>query len=101
MYKLQLGPRRAVAISDPHMIDEMLRARPEMFRRSANMDRIISEIGIKGVFNAEGDAWRPQRKLSVAALAQRHLRQLYPVHRDRGRQAEEALGAVRRGWGAA
>ena len=78
MYKLKMGPRRAVAISDPHMIDEMLRARPEMFRRSANMDRIISEIGIKGVFNAEGDAWRPQRKLSVAALAQRHLRQLYP-----------------------
>jgi cytochrome P450/nitrite reductase/ring-hydroxylating ferredoxin subunit len=78
IYKLQMGPRRAVAISDPHMINELLRARPENFRRSANMDRIISEIGITGVFNAEGDAWRPQRKLSVAALAQRNLRQLYP-----------------------
>jgi cytochrome P450/nitrite reductase/ring-hydroxylating ferredoxin subunit len=78
IYKLQMGPRRAVAISDQHMINELLRARPENFRRSANMDRIISEIGVKGVFNAEGDAWRPQRKLSVAALAQRNLRQLYP-----------------------
>jgi cytochrome P450 len=38
----------------------------------------LSEIGIRGVFNAEGEAWRPQRKLSVAALAQRNLRQLYP-----------------------
>jgi cytochrome P450/nitrite reductase/ring-hydroxylating ferredoxin subunit len=78
IYKLQMGPRRAVAISDPDMINESLRARPENFRRGSNMDRIISEIGIKGVFNAEGDAWRPQRKLSVAALAQRNLRQLYP-----------------------
>ena len=81
IYKLRMGPRRAVAISDPHMINEMLRARPEVFRRSANMDRIISEIGIKGVFNAEGDAWRPQRRLSVAALAQRNLRHLYPCIR--------------------
>jgi cytochrome P450 len=38
----------------------------------------LSEIGIRGVFNAEGEVWRPQRKLSVAALAQRNLRQLYP-----------------------
>jgi len=78
IYKLRMGPRKAVAISDPRMISEMLRARPETFRRSSHMDRVISEIGVKGVFNAEGDAWRSQRKLSVAALAQRHLRQLYP-----------------------
>jgi nitrite reductase/ring-hydroxylating ferredoxin subunit len=59
MYKLTLGPRRAVAVSDPHLINELLRARPETFRRSANMDRVISEIGIKGVFNAEGElSWK-------------------------------------------
>jgi cytochrome P450/nitrite reductase/ring-hydroxylating ferredoxin subunit len=81
IYRLMMGRRRAVAISDPHLINELLRARPETFRRSANMDRIISEVGIKGVFNAEGEAWRPQRKLSVAALAQRNLRQLYPCIR--------------------
>ena len=78
MYKFRLGPRQVVAISAPSLIDELLRSRPEVFRRSANMDAIISEIGIKGVFNAEGDAWRPQRKLAVAALAQRNLRHLYP-----------------------
>jgi cytochrome P450/nitrite reductase/ring-hydroxylating ferredoxin subunit len=78
IYKLQMGLQQAVVVSDRHMIEELLRARPENFRRSANMDRIISEMGINGVFNAEGDAWRPQRKLSVAALAQRNLRHLYP-----------------------
>ena len=63
---------------DPGLIEEALRARPEALRRDAKMDLILSEIGVRGVFNAEGEAWRPQRKLSVAALAQRNLRQLYP-----------------------
>ena len=70
--------RRVLATTDPALIEDVLRARPETFRRDANIDKILSEIGIRGVFNAEGEAWRPQRKLSVAALAQRNLRQLYP-----------------------
>jgi cytochrome P450 len=41
------------------------------------MAKVIHEMSIKGVFTAEGDAWRPQRRLSVAALAQRNLRGLY------------------------
>jgi cytochrome P450/nitrite reductase/ring-hydroxylating ferredoxin subunit len=78
VYQFRMGPRRIVATTDPALIEDALRARPETFRRSASMDRIITELGIRGVFNAEGEAWRPQRKLSVAALAQRNLRQLYP-----------------------
>ncbi|MBV8105000.1 MAG: cytochrome P450 [Hyphomicrobiales bacterium] len=73
-----MGSTRVVATSDPALIEEALRARPETFRRSAKTDLIMTEIGIRGVFNAEGEVWRPQRKLSVAALAQRNLRQLYP-----------------------
>jgi hypothetical protein len=59
IYKLRMGQRKAVAISDPHMVNELLRARPETFRRSAHLDRVISEIGVNGVFNAEGDAGAP------------------------------------------
>ncbi len=77
-FQFRLGPARAVATTDPALIEDVLRARPEIFRRGANMNRIMTEIGIRGVFNAEGEAWRPQRRLSVAALSQRNLRQLYP-----------------------
>jgi cytochrome P450/nitrite reductase/ring-hydroxylating ferredoxin subunit len=77
-YQLRMGLRRAVATADPAMIEYVLRARPEAFRRSATIDSILAEAGVRGVFNAEGDAWRQQRKLATAALAQRHLRQLYP-----------------------
>jgi cytochrome P450/nitrite reductase/ring-hydroxylating ferredoxin subunit len=78
LYQFRMRNHRIVATSDPDLIEEVLRARPETFRRGVKFDGILTELGIKGVFNAEGDAWRPQRKLAVAALAQRTLRQLYP-----------------------
>ena len=77
-YKIRVGRALTVVTSDPAAIDQVLRARPNVFRRESNQDRILSELGVKGVFNAEGDVWRPQRRLAVAALAQRHLRDLYP-----------------------
>ena len=78
VYAFRLGRARAIAVSDPRLINHVLRDRPEAFRRSSTLDRILVEIGIRGVFNAEGDVWRPQRKLTVAALSHRHLRQVYP-----------------------
>jgi cytochrome P450/nitrite reductase/ring-hydroxylating ferredoxin subunit len=77
-YQFWMGSRRIIATTDPALIEDVLRGRPETFRRPENMDRIISELGVKGVFNAEGEVWRAQRKLSVAALAQRNLHRLFP-----------------------
>jgi cytochrome P450/nitrite reductase/ring-hydroxylating ferredoxin subunit len=78
IYQFWMGRRRIVATSEPALLEDILRARPETFRRPENMDRILSELGVKGVFNAEGEVWRPQRKLSVAALAQRNIHRLFP-----------------------
>jgi cytochrome P450/nitrite reductase/ring-hydroxylating ferredoxin subunit len=77
-FRFWRGRTPVVVTSDAAMINEILRARPETFRRSARADATMSEMGIKGVFNAEGEAWRSQRKLAVSALAQRNLKQLYP-----------------------
>jgi cytochrome P450/nitrite reductase/ring-hydroxylating ferredoxin subunit len=95
-YRFRMGLRRAVATADPALIEYALRARPEAFRRSATIDSILSEAGVKGVFNAEGEAWRRQRKLATAGLAQRHLRQLYPSIRtvaERLKRRWEAEGS--------
>ena len=77
-FQFRAGSRTAFVTTDLGMIEEALKARPETFRRSQRTDQVLSEAGIKGVFNAEGKAWRPQRKLVVAALAQRHLKELFP-----------------------
>ncbi|MGH6834647.1 MAG: cytochrome P450 [Methylocella sp.] len=78
VYLFKTGLTRVVALSDPKWCDQVLRARPETFTRDSAVAPIFSEMGVEGVFSAEGDAWRPQRRLAMLALAQRHLRGLYP-----------------------
>jgi cytochrome P450/nitrite reductase/ring-hydroxylating ferredoxin subunit len=77
-FGFRIGPTQFFAITDPKWCEQVLRARPETFRRTSNLSKIFVELGVDGVFSADGEAWRPQRKLTVAALAQRHLRGLYP-----------------------
>ncbi len=93
-YQLRMGRKRAVATTEPALIEHVLRSRPECFRRSATIDGILSEAGVRGVFNAEGEAWRRQRKLATAALAQRHLRQLYPSIRTVAERLKTRLRVV-------
>jgi cytochrome P450/nitrite reductase/ring-hydroxylating ferredoxin subunit len=78
VYLFRKGSARAVVLSDPKLCDQVLRARPETFTRDSGIAPVASEMGLDGVFSAEGDAWRPQRRLAMLALAQRHLRGLYP-----------------------
>ena len=78
VYLFRKGTARAVVLSDPKWCDQVLRARPETFTRDSGIAPVASEMGLDGVFSAEGDAWRPQRRLAMLALAQRHLRGLYP-----------------------
>jgi cytochrome P450/nitrite reductase/ring-hydroxylating ferredoxin subunit len=78
VYLFKMGSARVVALSDPKWCDQVLRARPETFIRHSGIAPVASEIGADGVFSAEGDAWRPQRRLAMLALAQRQLRGPYP-----------------------
>jgi len=104
IYQFRMGSKRIVVTSDPKLIEESHCARPDTYRRQAHLDATMREMGIRGVFNAEGDAWRSQRKLTVAALAQRHLREVYPSIRtvatrlksrwERAAAAGAALDAV-------
>ena len=64
VYKLILGPSKLTVITDPNIIQEVLRQRPDKFRRMAKMDGVLSEAGIDGVFNAEGDRWKAHRRIA-------------------------------------
>src|SRR6202047_3686462 len=78
VYLFKMGLARVVVLSDPKWCDQVLRARPETFTRHSRIANEFSAMGFEGVLSAEGDAWRPQRRLAMLALAQRHLRGLYP-----------------------
>jgi cytochrome P450/nitrite reductase/ring-hydroxylating ferredoxin subunit len=77
-YFFRLGPKPVVVFSDPKWCEQVLRARPEIFTRASQLAPILSEMGIAGVFSAEGEAWRAQRKLAVNALAPSNFRAMYP-----------------------
>ncbi len=82
-FQFRFGPARAVATTDPALIEDARRARSETSRSGANMDRVMTEIGIRGVFNAEGETGRPQRRLSVAALSQQLTEQVGSLMADK------------------
>lgn len=79
VYKFQLGGTKLTVVTDPEMIQEILKNRPEGFRRMQKMDIIFSEIGMKGVFNVEGEEWYKHRKLIAKGLDIKHQQHYFPA----------------------
>ena len=68
-----------VAFADSESVNRVLRERPGIFRRVGFLEPISREIGVHGVFFAEGEEWRRYRRLAMEALSVRHLRQYFPT----------------------
>ena len=81
MFVARLPGRTLLCVADAELAEIMLRARPETYRRSSVVEPVFRELGVDGVFSAEGKAWRAQRKLSMEPLSHRHLRGFYPTLR--------------------
>ena len=94
LYAFRFGAATALVISDPDLAEPLYRARPDTYRRPTRVEAIFEELGIAGVFSAEGEAWRAQRRLAMEALSQRNLRGFYPA-------LERVTRGLLRGWGAA
>jgi cytochrome P450 len=78
IYKLDLGPSKLTVITDPELNQEILKERPHLFRRMAKMDEVMKEVGVQGVFNAEGEEWKAHRRLVNKGLDVKHQQQFYP-----------------------
>ena len=95
LYVYHMGPHPVLVVSDPVLAGQILRARPETYRRLGNVEPVFAEMGVSGVFSAEGTAWRPQRRLAVEALSHRNLCGFFPTlegvtRRLRGRWERKA-----------
>lgn len=77
MYRYRFAKHDAVVLADTGLVNEVLRNRPEGFRRGRRLQAIALELGVDGVFNAEGAKWRRQRKLAMLALNTNHLREFF------------------------
>jgi cytochrome P450 len=74
-FRIRLGRRRVLVVADHAAMGTLLRDRPDGFRRTKKLAEISAEIGSAvGVFGAEGEAWKRQRKMVMAGFDPRQLR---------------------------
>lgn len=79
IYSFDLGPRTIVVVAEAEAIQNILRQRPTKFRRLGSIESVFKEMGITGVFSAEGEQWKRQRRLTAHALDTAHLREFFPT----------------------
>ncbi|MBX3618776.1 MAG: cytochrome P450 [Rhizobacter sp.] len=79
LFRLRLGKMRALVVTDHALIASVLKDRPDGFRRTSRTTEVGQEMGLKpGVFGAEGQAWRDQRRMVMASFAPGHVRAYFP-----------------------
>ena len=77
--KLTLGKRKVVVVGDHDVIAAIMRDRPDGFRRTARLSEIWIEMDLPiGVFGAEGDVWKRQRRMVMAGFDPAHVKQYFP-----------------------
>jgi cytochrome P450 len=68
MYRLRIGPRMIVVVSEPDAVATVLRERPGTFRRHHALPAAFAAMGLEGVLAAEGEDWRRLRAPVALAL---------------------------------
>ena len=80
IFRVRLGPTRLLVVADHEIVNTLLRDRPDGFQRSSRLRKVGIEMGgTPGLFSAEGDAWRHQRRMVMASFAPGHIRAFLPL----------------------
>lgn len=91
LFKVRLGRKTLVCVTDLAAIRQILRDRPRLFSRSKRLEPVFRELGVCGVFAAEGESWKRQRRVWSKAL---NVHQVAPFLRD----METITAKLRRRW---
>ncbi|MYM87094.1 cytochrome P450 [Rugamonas sp. FT82W] len=79
MYRFRVMRKTILATSDRELIASLLRDRPDAMRRSSRTADMLNEVGTRGLFTAEGEDWRRQRKLVMRALTPEVIHNFFPT----------------------
>lgn len=82
IYKIHLMKKPMVVLTDPQVIQKILKQRPDTYRRASQMERVFTEMGVQGVFSAEGEQWQRYRKLMNPAFRTSQIKQFYATLND-------------------
>lgn len=79
LYRFKVLRKRFIVTSERDVIATLLRDRPDVMQRSSRTSAMLEEIGTRGLFTAEGDEWRRQRKLVMRALTPEVIHNFFPT----------------------
>lgn len=77
VFKIKLGPVKMAIVSNPKIIQHILRERPNGFIRMKKLDTILRGEGVHGVFNAEGEDWKMHRRMVAKGLDVKHQKAFF------------------------
>lgn len=77
IYRLRVGIKQALVVTEPELIREILKQRPQLFRRITNIESVFDEAGMNGVFSAEGENWQYQRRMIERAFLPANLKHFH------------------------
>ena len=79
LFTFRIGRRRIVVLADHERIAAALRDRPDGWRRTQQLQQVGREMGLTpGLFGAEGDSWRRQRRMVMSGLDPGRVRAYLP-----------------------
>ena len=79
MYRFRILNRQMLVTAERETIVSLLRDRPDLIRRSSRTANYLDEMGTRGLFTAEGEEWRRQRKLVMRALTPEVIHNFFPT----------------------
>jgi len=80
LFRMSMGRAQALVVADAALVHGVLRDRPDGFRRPDITAQVSDEMGgERGVFLAEGAAWRNQRKMVMQAFAPHAIKAYFPL----------------------
>lgn len=94
VFRLALGRRPVVVLSASETVQAVLKDRPHGYRRVSNLETVFTELGIRGVFIGEGDAWKLQRQLMNPAFRSGQLEYYFPIVREACERLERRLAGI-------
>jgi cytochrome P450 len=79
LFRLTVPGGAILVVADHELIAQVLRERPDSFRRPGLTARVIAEMGVHpSVFDAEGASWRNQRRMVMQAFGPRAIKAYFP-----------------------
>jgi cytochrome P450 len=80
LFRVMFARQPVLVVARHETVQAILRDRPDGFRRPSVTARVSDEMGgLPGVFLAEGQAWRDQRRMVMAGFAPHAIKAYFPA----------------------